>query len=302
MTFRKDCLRLIVPVLAIALAVGAGVCYGAEKVESLIPRGGLPSGWKLSEGPQTFNKKSLFEHIDGQAELFFKYGYQKSVFAIYQHKDSRENQMELDIYEMGNNLQAFGIFSRFRTEDRPGGFGSDSYLDERSAYFYQGKYFVLLQATESNPEALKEWAAAVAKRLPAPSSPPKEIGYFPPARLKPGSIQYFSESLLGLQFLRRGFLGTYLVEGKEFQLFLALLGTPQEAQKAAKAYKDYLASRGKVSAEVLPQWGPAAFKGEDPYKGKILGLQQGPYVLGAAGFEREKEAESLLAEFRKKTK
>ena len=52
---------------------------------------------------------------------------------------------------MGNVLQAFGVFSRFRNEDRPGGFGLDSYLDDHSAFFYKGKYFVMLYATESNP-------------------------------------------------------------------------------------------------------------------------------------------------------
>jgi hypothetical protein len=302
MIFRRGCFRVTGLTLAIVIVAGAGMSHGAEKVESLIPRSGLPSGWRLMEGPQTFSRKSLFEHIDGQAELFFKYGYQKSAFAVYQHKDNRENQIELDVYEMGTVLQAFGIFSRFRTEDQSGGFGSDSYLDERSAFFYQGKYFVLLQATEPDSEALKQWAAAVAKRLPAPSSPPKEIGYFPPVHLKPGSIQYFSESLLGLQFLRRGFLGTYLSGGKEFQLFLAVQGGPQEAQKAVKAYKDYLASKGKVSPDVLPEWKPNAFRGEDPYKGRIIGLQKGPYVLGAVGFEREGEAENLLADFLKNIK
>ncbi len=293
---------LIIVFLSALVLILGNVSFGATTIESLIPKKGLPAEWKLIEGPRPFNKKTLFEHINGQAELFFKYGYQKSLFAIYQHRDSRENQIEIDAYDMGNVLQAFGIFSRFRTEDRPGGFGLDSYLDERSAFFCEGKYFVLLQATEPNPDTLKQWAVSVSKKISPPSAPPKEIGYFPLTHLKPGSLQYLSESLLGLQFLRRGFQATYLSESNEFQLFLAVFENPREAMKALAAHRDYLISKGKILADPLPEWGPGAFRGEDPYKGKIIGLQKGSYLLGAAGFEREKDAENLMAEFLKKIK
>ena len=293
---------LIILSISILLFVLRDSSFGATTVGSLLPLKDFPKGWTLIEGPKNFNKKTLFNHINGQAELFLKYGYQKSAFAIYQNKKNTENQIDLDIYDMGNVLQAFGVFSRFRTEDRPGGFGLDSYLDERSAFFYQGKFFVLIQTTEPNPDLLKQWATMISKRIPGPSSPPMEIRYFPPDHLKAGSIQYYSESLLGHHFLKRGFQGAYLSGNKEFQLFLAIFGNSQEAVKAIGAYKDYLSSRGKVSTGVPRAFGPNAFKGEDPYKGKIIGLQKGAYLLGAVGFEREKEAEELLAEFVKNMK
>jgi hypothetical protein len=69
------------------------VSSGGETLESLIPKD-IPRGWALMEGPQAYTKKTLFKHINGQAELFFKYGFQKSVFGIYQDKKNRENQIE----------------------------------------------------------------------------------------------------------------------------------------------------------------------------------------------------------------
>ena len=155
-------------------------------------------GWTLASGPQTYTKKTLFEHVNGQAELFFKYGFQKSAFAIYQEKKNQKNQIDLDIYDVGNVLQAFGIFSRFRNEDRPAGIGLDSYLDDHSLLFYQGKYFVMLYAVESNPPILKELGMAVSSKILDPSLPPKEIGYFPKEGLKPGSIQYFPKVFWGI--------------------------------------------------------------------------------------------------------
>jgi hypothetical protein len=279
-----------------------GVSSGATPLDSLIPRRDIPKEWILIQDPQTYNKKTLFEHINGQAELFLKYGFQKSVFAIYQSKKSRENQIEIDIYDMGNVLQAFGVFSRFRNEDRPGGFGLDSYLDDHSAFFYKGKYFVMVYATESNPDLMSQFSKLIALKISDPSPLPKEISYFPRNGLKPGSIQYFSEGLLGHQFFKRGFQGSYMEGEKEFHLFLAIFKDSQEAMNALKFYKDDLSKEGKVSSESLIQVGNSALKGEDPYHGKVVVLQRGFYLLGVAGFEKEEVGENRLTELMKNVK
>ena len=300
----------------------------AVPLESLIPKKDLPKEWTLIHGPQIYNKKSLFEHINGQAELYLKYGFRQSVFAIYQDKKKAENQIEVDIYDMGNVVQAFGVFSRFRNEDRPGGFGLDSFLDDHTALFYKGKYYVMFYATESNPDSLRQFSKLVSSKISDPSSPPKEISFFPKNELKSGSIQYFPEGLLGHQFLKRGFQGTYIeevevkvqvkekvevkdkveakdkgkIEGKEFHLFLAIFKESQEAMNALKIYQDDLSKKGKVSSESFIQFGTKALKGEDPYQGKVIVLQKGFYLLGGVGFEKEEDVVNRLAEFIKNIK
>ncbi|PIV21133.1 MAG: hypothetical protein COZ69_08460 [Deltaproteobacteria bacterium CG_4_8_14_3_um_filter_45_9] len=323
MTFRMSKTIFVL----IVIFIGSKTALGAS-LESLISKRDLPAGWALIRGPQTYNKKTLFGHINGQAELFLKYGFQKSVFSIYQSKKNRENQIEVDIYDMGNVLQAFGIFSRFRNEDRPGGFGLDSFLDDHSSFFYKGKYFVMAYATESNPDILRQFSTLILLKMLDSSLPPKEISYFPKHGLKPGSIQYFPEGLLGHQFLKRGFQGIYVekvevqagakakaevkvkVEDKdkaktgdtEFHLFLAIFKDSQEAMNALKVYKDDLSKKGKVSSGSLIEFGTRALKGEDPYQGKVIVLQKGFYLLGVVGFEKEEEAENRLAEFIKNVK
>jgi len=296
-------------------------------VESLLPKD-VRDGWTLVSGPEVYTKKTLFRHINGQAELFSKYGFQKSAFAIYQEKKNEKNQIELDVYDMGNVLHAFGIFSRFRNEDRAAGIGLDSYFDDQSIIFYKGKYFVMLYAVESNPPILKEFGMTVSSKILDPSLPPKEIGYFPKEGLKPGSVQYFSEGLLGYQFLRRGFQGTYIekekvkvkdeveekdktkIEGevkvkekvevkaevKEINLFITIFRNSQEALGALKIYKDNLSKKGKVHSPIPAQLGPHALRGEDPYRGKIILVPKGFYLAGIIGFDNVRNAEKLLEE------
>ena len=307
--------KFIVLLFFIWMVVLIGISYGAQTLESLPLKKDLQEGWVIIEGPRLYNKKTLFEHINGQAELFLKYGFQKSIFTIYQEKKNPDSQIELDIYDLGNVLQAFGVFSRFRNEDRPGGFGLDSYLDDHSAFFYKGKYYAMLYAPQSNPTVLKQFATFISSKISDPSSPPKEIGYFPKTGLKSGSIQYFSEGFLGYKFLKRGFQGIYVekvkvedeirdkvevkakVEDKEFKLFLALFKNSQEAMNALKAYQDNLSPKAKVSSGSLIEFGTSALKGDDPSQGKVIALRKGFYLLGAVGFENEEAVQILLREF-----
>jgi hypothetical protein len=289
------------------------VAIGATALDSLLPRS-LPQGWVLTEGPRSYNPKTLFERINGQAELYIKYGFQRSVFAAYRERRRPENQIELDLYDMGNVLQAFGVFSRFRTEDRPGGVGLDSDLGDSSLLFYKGRYFVMLYATEPDPQVLKEFGRAVSAKINDPSGPPREIGYFPTLSLKPGSIQYFSESLLGLGFLKRGFQAAYRedtevkvkaeakVENKdnEFHLFIAIFKSGEDARGALKTYRDYLTAKGKLDPKTPQGLGPQALSGEDPYKGRVLAVQRDSYLVGIAGFEKEDDAANRLLELIKK--
>jgi hypothetical protein len=292
--------RLLILSFLVLMFGCMGMPSEAMTLESLLPKEDIPDGWALVDGPHPYTTKTLFERVNGQAELFFKYGFQRSVSAIYEDKKKEGNQIELDIYDMGNVLQAFGIFSRFRNEDQPGGIGLDSYLDDQSAFFYKGKYFVMLYTTETNPSILKVVAKRISSKILDPSPPPKEISYFPKQGFRPGSIQYFSEGLLGHQFLERGFRGTYMekvkAEDKEFTIFLAILKNSPKAIGAFEAYKNHLNRKGKTDPRGSNRFGPALLKGEDPYQGKVAVVPQGFYLAGAVGFINEVEAESLLAE------
>jgi hypothetical protein len=278
-----------------------GVSSGAVVMESFLPKE-TPKGWGLIEGPRVYTKKTLFEHMDGQAELFLKYGFEKSVFAIYQEKENRENQIELDLYDMGNVLHAFGVFSRFRTEGQGMGVGLDSFLDDHSALFYKGKYFVMVYSTESNPSTLKQFSMAIFSKITDLSPRPREIGYFPKAGLKSGSIQYYAEGLLGHQFLKRGFVGTYIArveknsENREFHLFIAVFKNSQEALNALKTYGGHLSKEVKVSSGSIIQFKDGVLRGEDPYQGKIVVVHKGSYLLGVVGFTQEEAGENLLVE------
>ncbi len=275
-------------------------------IQSLLPKK-LPGGWRQIGSPQVYNPKNLFNRINGQAELFFKYGFQKSVFALYQNKSNSKDQIEVDFYDMGNALQAFGIFSRFRSENRPAGVGLESYLEDTSLLFYKGRYFVMLYATEADSSILIRLAKTISSEIPDSSPSPKEIKYFPKGGLRPGSIEYHPEGLLGYQFLKRGFQGVYLEkvgaqdkprgEDRQCHLFLAIFNNSQDAEDALKTYRDGLSKKGKLDSTAPARFGPDGLKGEDPNRGKVIIVAKGFYLAGITGFDSVGHAEKLLEEF-----
>ncbi len=299
------CMRIIRFLIFTLLILWTASNSDAESLNlySFIPQKGLPEGWALVGKPETFTRKTLFHRINGQAELFFKYGYQKSIFAIYQHKENPDQQIELDIYDMGLVVQAFGIFSRFKSEERPIGVGLDSFLDDQTALFYKGRYFVMIFSTQPNSPFLKPLASLVASKIEDTSPPPREIALFPKEKLKAGSIQYLPEGLLGRTFLGRGFQGIYLsrppvggegrTEVKEAKLFIALFKNASGAQGALTLYRDDLLKKGKVH-----QFTSEMLKGEDGYQGKVFVVPRKTFLFGAVGFDEE-EGNRLLNQFLK---
>ncbi len=184
--------------------------------------------------------------------------------------------MEVDIYDVGNVLNAFGVFSRFRNDDRPGGVGLDSYVDDRSFLFYKGRYFVMLYATETNASVLKQLAMTLSSKIVDSSPPPKEIDLFPKNGLKTGSIQYFPEGLLGHTFLGRGFQASYVDEGEPAPQAQA---QARESRSLSGCFQDSSGCEGRINdlQELhLPKGKAAAMDSRDPRRRCLEGRRPLP--------------------------
>lgn len=305
MTPKIMCLRkTLMEFAAVVCLLMAGVCASAgDPIHSLVPEN--PSeGWVRKDAPVVFTKETLFEHIDGQADLFLQYGFEKSIFVAYLDRKDSEKRIDLDIYDMGTVLNAFGVFSRFRTEERPAGIGLDSLAGDHYFFFYKGKYFVVLQSSEAPGLSLQQFARAVESLISEDSCRPKEIVYFQRDGFKPGSIEYFPEGLLGHGFLGKGFKATYMENDagevkpeREFQVFLSTFENAQVALNALKSFREHLSKQGELAESIPPPLGPDALRGVDPYQGNTLAAATGPYVFGAVGFTKDSEAERLLIDF-----
>ena len=96
--------------LFLVFSVLITACQKPEGLEGLFP-GGNVSGWERVGSIDTYAPGTLFEYINGEAELYLKYDFVELATAIYEREDP---SIVVDMYDMGSELNAFGLYSNYR--------------------------------------------------------------------------------------------------------------------------------------------------------------------------------------------
>ncbi len=184
---------LLLIFIFIAAIHGGGVSSVKDIYQS-IP--GQIREWKAKTGDRTFNRETLFKYIDGGAELYLAYDFQQ-VFART-FSGPGENEILLDIYDMGSAADAFGVFTSER-EDEEAGIGQGSEYSEGLLRYWKDRFFISIISVGDNPDAgavIKELGKAVADAIPSTGEKPGILKYLPQQHLDKKTIRYFHTALL----------------------------------------------------------------------------------------------------------
>jgi len=278
--------------LLLLLSLPFGV-RAASDMEELLPPASC-GGWKIEGKPSFYDRETLSDRIDGEAELYFPYGFDRMVAARYAPDKKADAGIDVEIYRLGSILDAFGMFANYRQKDgREAAAGAGSSLSASQLFLYQGRHFVHIQVTgaaEVKPELLADCGKAVAARLPGDRSSPPELAVFNRPEVVKGSERYLPQSLLGYDFLNRGLIADAVVEKADLQVFL-LLGTTLES--ASAAFEIYRSQLAKSMIEPAGKNG-ALLEGADPLYGPVMILKKGECLAGALKFSGKKGVGDLL--------
>jgi hypothetical protein len=147
--------------------------------------------WKASGEDAVYDRKTLYDYMDGGAEVYLAFDF-REVF-VRKYADAEENEIVLDIYDMGSPAEAFGMFSCDR-QDPEAGIGQGSEYGPGLLRFWRGRYFVSITVSGNEDKAEKavlDLGKAVAPLLGPDGAPPDMIKLLPAAGLKPGKTAYF---------------------------------------------------------------------------------------------------------------
>lgn len=247
----------------------------ASPLASLLPR---LNNWKLAEEPRSFRPDTLFEYIDGAAEVYLSYDFNELLVAQFQDKSSKAS-MTVEIYDMGNGRNAFGIYSAERyPESRFLPIGNQGYLDEGTLNFLAGRYYVKLlcfEAGSRSEEFLKLYAKDVTGKIKDLGSLPALLTVFPKDGLIANGEKFVLRNFLGFRFLSNGFAANYKVKDLEFDCFFIEGKSEEDAGAMLKQYLDHFA---KIGQPVEKQGD--GFHVKDPYLKHVFLSRVGKFLCG----------------------
>ena len=262
-------------------------------MEELLPPVSCGDGWKMEGKPLFYDRDTLSERIDGEAELYFPYGFERMAAARYASGKNPAAGIDVEIFRMGSLLDAFGMYANYRQKEGSTlRVGADSNLSPSQLFLYQGRLFVHIQVTGADDDstALAECGRTVASRLPGAKKGPPELSALDRPEVVKGTERYLPQSLLGYDFLNKGIMADAKVAGTNLQVFLLLETTAESASAVFDRYRSQLA-QGKV--EPLGK-DVALLEGIDPLYGPVMILRKGGYIAGALKFSGKTGIRALL--------
>lgn len=297
--------RHLLRVLAVVALLG---CAGEDpssragaELESLLPEPSSLEGWSVAEGPSSYTPDNLWEYLDGGAPQYLAYGLEQMVHVRYQLGDDPLASVTADVYDMGSDLGAFGIYGSVRpsgAEIRP--WGAEGYRSGNVAAAWKGAVFAHVAADDDRPELigmLEDLMSHILGGIVGGVSPPAILSPLPAEGLVPQSERYVATDLLGHAALGGGVLASYEIDGRRGELFFSELESDADAGEALMA----LQAEWERWAEIVVQDPPAGgdgFRFREPEGGAGSVIRTGRWVAGVHGdlpFEAQEDLLERLA-------
>ena len=260
---------------------------------ALLPGPNAAPGWARGGEARCYSPDTLYEYIDGSADLYLSYGFKQAVVGDYVKGGEGERWITVDIYDMGAPLHAFGIYGAEKPPDveetEVGEYGMQGYSLEGLVALWKGRYYVKVSAVErEDVEAAEALAIVTAGKLPARLRMPVELSQLPSENRVPGTERYVKTSALGHKFLVEVVSAEYKLEEATATLYVADLGPPESAAAGWQKLRDFESRTGE-KVEDVSGVGEDAFAATDGYYGEMVAAHLAQYVALATGDEADRE-------------
>jgi len=185
--------------------------------EIVLPGDNFFPGWKRSEQPAIFIKADLFNHIDGGAELFLEFGFEK---AAIQHYKKGSAELTLEVYEMELPESALGVYLMKCGRETPfPEIPARNSSEAAQATILRGRHFILINNFGGGAElqqAMIALAKAVLAKIPDVPASGRLFELLPSKDRLPGSERLIRGAVVLQPYFTFGEGDILQLEGKIF--------------------------------------------------------------------------------------
>ncbi len=232
-------------------------------------------GWKQDGEPQVFTPRTLYEYIDGAADLYLSYEFQDLNVAEY--KGEGKAAVTVEVYRHSDSTQAFGIYSQERLANaRFLDIGAQGYLEANVLNFLAGPYYVKINGYSTGVEDERTMLAFGRKMeeiLGGKSTLPKILSSFPREGMKKNTEKFISKNFLGYSYLHSGYTADYEVGDKKFKIFVIEGKDPEDCYGMMEKYLKQTGNEEKTVSE-------GAYQLKDRYQGEVDLFWKGRLIWG----------------------
>jgi len=233
------------------------------------------SGWKKDGKIQVFSPRTLYEYINGAADLYLAYEFQDLQVAEY--KGEKKSGVTVEVYRHKDPTQAFGIYSQERLASAKFlDIGAQGYHEPNVLNFLTGPYYVKISGFntgEDDEKVLTPFAKKVEAILGEKTALPRILSSFPGEGKKMNSEKFISKNFLGYSFLHSGYTADYEVSGKKFKIFVLEGKDLEECRAMMEKYLKQTGKEGRKPSE-------GTYRLKDTYHGEVDLFWKGKAIWG----------------------
>ena len=242
-------------VVSRGIAPQAGSGQAAAALAAFFPE---VAGFAPLAPMQSYGPDNLSDKIDGKAELYLSAGFKEMACRSFKLSETGQAYVEVFIYDMGTPQNAYAVFSSQRRPDSTAiSLTANAYKTDNALFFSRGRFYVEIvgdRASEALRNALKTYASSLLAKMPSEGATKDRAQLFPQEGLTKDSVRLSASDTFGLADFNNVLTGEYKGKLGYATAFVAERDTPEQAQKDAQRYREFLTANGykKIQAPSAP--------------------------------------------------
>jgi hypothetical protein len=236
---RNIFLVLLVPLLIWGCSGGDG------ELKDLLPSSADVPGITEGGSPHIYTGDKLFDYMNGGAELYYEYGFERAGVQRYQ---TPPGEVTVEIYQMDLPANAYGIYT-FDTAGEHPPIGQDATYEQGLLSFWKGRYFIRVFSDNADlKETILILGRAIAQKITEEGARPDIVAILPSGRVIEDSLLYFQgmlalnnsyflshQDVLALQGEAKGITFRYKTEAQPLRVIMVRYPGRLQAEEAFHA-------------------------------------------------------------------